>query len=44
MSGDISSMNETTQDNEMLFRLIAYNAYRIRVCSFDMVSISLINL
>ena len=25
MSGDIASRNETTQDNEMLFRLIAYN-------------------
>ena len=29
MSGDITSRNDTTQDNEMLFRLIAYNTYRI---------------
>ena len=34
MSGDIASRNETTQDNEMLFRLIAYNAYRIRKLEF----------
>ena len=34
MSGDISSRNEITQDNEMLLRLIAYNAYRIRKLEF----------
>jgi len=34
MSGDISSRNHITQDNEMLFRLIAYNAYRIRRLEF----------
>ena len=40
MSGDISSRNYTTQDNEMLLRLVAYNAYRIkvRVCHFGIVS------
>jgi len=30
MSGDTSSRNHATQDNEMLLRLIAYNAYKIR--------------
>ncbi len=30
MSGDISSRNKTTQDNEMLLRLIACTASRIR--------------
>jgi len=34
MSEDITSRNEITQDNEMLFRLIAYNAYRIRKLEF----------
>lgn len=29
MSEDVTSRNEKLQDNEMLFRLIAYNAYRI---------------
>ena len=29
MSGDITSRNDATQDNEILFRLIAYNTYRI---------------
>ena len=34
MSGDVTSRNVTTQDNEMLYRLIAYNAYRIRKLDF----------
>ena len=34
MSGDITSRNVITQDNEMLLRLIAYNAYRIRKLEF----------
>jgi len=29
MSGDIKSRNETTQNNEMLLRLITHDAYRI---------------
>ncbi len=29
MPGDITSRNDTTQDNEILFRLIAYNSYRV---------------
>ena len=29
MSGDITSRNGTTQDNEILFRLIVYNTYRV---------------
>ena len=34
MSEDITSRNEKLQDNEMLFRLIAYNAYRITKLEF----------
>ncbi len=29
MSGDITSRNDATRDNEILFRLIAYNSYRV---------------
>ncbi len=29
MSGDITSRNDTTQDNEILLGLIAYNSYRV---------------
>ncbi len=38
MSGDVTSRNVTTQDNEMLYRLIAYNAYRIRKLDFVILS------
>ena len=29
MSGDITSRNDTAQDNEILLGLIAYNSYRV---------------
>lgn len=34
MSGDITSRNVITQDNEMLLKLIAYNAYIHRKLEF----------